>query len=166
MAWAVSTAGVFRVACLLTLLLASLSARAGEHDLPNRSLTPGVALAGITAEQVCRPGYAAKARDVSSATKQAVYVAYGLVGNHSGYCGGSKGCEVDHLISLELGGSNDAANLWAQSYESQPWNARRKDHLENTLHALVCSGRLSLSEAQRAIAENWIEAYRRFIGSD
>ena len=50
--------------------------------------------------------------------------------------------EVDHLISLELGGSNSIRNLWPQSYLTQPWNAHVKDRLENNLHAMVVSGQL------------------------
>jgi hypothetical protein len=40
---------------------------------------------------------------------------------------------VDHLIPLELGGSNDIANLWPQSYVTV-WNAHMKDRLENRLN--------------------------------
>jgi hypothetical protein len=73
--------------------------------------------------------------------------------------------EVDHLISLELGGSNDIKNLWPESYRTEPWNAHVKDKLEDRLHDLVCAGRISLAEAQRAIATDWIAAYRRFAES-
>ena len=44
-------------------------------------------------------------------------------------------------------------------------DARVKDKLENRLHELVCAGRLSLPEAQKAIATDWITAYRRFVES-
>jgi hypothetical protein len=56
------------------------------------------------------------------------------------------------------------ANLWPQSFDTQPWNARMKDALENRLHALVCAGRLSLEQAQREIAADWIGAYGRHVG--
>jgi hypothetical protein len=32
------------------------------------------------------------------------------------------------------------------------------------LHELVCSGKLSLEEAQKAIATNWIQAYEQYVG--
>jgi hypothetical protein len=51
--------------------------------------------------------------------------------------------EVDHLVSLELGGSNALTNLWPEYYYD-PWGARTKDRLEGKLHDLVCAGRLSL----------------------
>jgi hypothetical protein len=55
--------------------------------------------------------------------------------------------EIDHLISLELGGSNDKANLWPESY-SGPNNAHDKDKVENALHQQVCSKIITLAEAQ------------------
>jgi hypothetical protein len=71
---------------------------------------------------------------------------------------------VDHLISLELVGADVAANLWPQSYDTQPWNAHLKDKLEDWLHALVCAGRLPLEQAQREIAVDWIAAYEKYVG--
>jgi hypothetical protein len=66
--------------------------------------------------------------------------------------------EVGHLISLVLGGSNDIANLWPGSYRIEPWNAHLKDKLEDRLHALVCAAKMSLPDAQKAIAGDWISA--------
>ncbi len=40
-----------------------------------------------------------------------------------------------------------------------------KDWLGNRLHELVCSGRLSLDEAQREIAMDWIAVYREYVGA-
>jgi len=74
--------------------------------------------------------------------------------------------KVDHLISLELGGSNSLKNLWPQSYVTLPYNAHKKDVLENKLHALVCSGAIDLKTAQHEIATDWIGAYRKHVGTD
>jgi hypothetical protein len=71
--------------------------------------------------------------------------------------------EVDHLISLELGGSNSIKNLWPESHRTSPWNAQVKDRLEDKLHELVCSGQLDLKTAQKAIASNWLEAYKKYV---
>jgi hypothetical protein len=38
-----------------------------------------------------------------------------------------------------------------------------KDRLEDKLHKLVCSGQLDLKTAQKAIASNWIEAYKKYV---
>jgi hypothetical protein len=64
--------------------------------------------------------------------------------------------EVDHLVSLELGGSNDIAKLWPQAAEPRP-GFREKDRYENFLHDQPCSGAISLIEAQRRIADNWLK---------
>jgi hypothetical protein len=92
--------------------------------------------------------------------KRSVYRAYGIATHAPGEY------EVDHLISLELGGSNAAANLWPQPYRTEPWNAHVKDRLENELHRRVCRAELDLGTAQREIAGNWIEAYRRYFRTD
>jgi hypothetical protein len=72
--------------------------------------------------------------------------------------------EVDHLVSLELGGSNAITNLWPEPYAGR-WGARTKDVLENRLHDLVCAGTLTLTYAQRIEARNWVKAYRRYVGA-
>jgi len=50
-------------------------------------------------------------------------------------------CLVDHLIALELDGSNEMRNLWPQLNDPKP-GAGAEDQLENELHKLVCSGRM------------------------
>jgi hypothetical protein len=157
-------------------------------DLPDGSKTPGAILATvpdevaanclsekagtsvqagetITAELVCTSGYSKCIRNVPAATKTAVYSSYGLTGNHTGYCSGSQGCEIDHLISLELGGSNDQKNLWPQPYQGTTYNAHVKDQLENFLHKAVCNGDIALDQAQKEISENWIDSYKKRIGN-
>jgi hypothetical protein len=39
-----------------------------------------------------------------------------------------------------------------------------KDILERRLNLLVCRGKVSLADAQTAIARNWIAAYARWVG--
>ncbi len=65
---------------------------------------------------------------------------------------------VNHLISLELGGSNDVKNLWPEPYLPLP-GARQKDVLENWLHKQVCTGKMPLADAQAMISRDWYEAY-------
>src|SRR6185503_8678228 len=107
--------------------------------------------------RVCVSGYASSVRDVPESEKDAVYARYGIP--HVPYQH-----EVDHLVSLELGGSNAIDNLWPEPYAGR-WGARTKDVLENRLHELVCSGQLRLGLAQRLEARNWVAAYRRFVGT-
>jgi hypothetical protein len=123
-------------------------------DLPRHPLTPGIALA-VSLARVCTSGYASGARDVSDAEKADVYARYGVAWVPYAH-------EVDHLISLELGGSNVIRNLWPEPYAGR-WGARTKDVLENRLHDLVCEGRLSLASAQRQESRDWVAAYRKYV---
>jgi hypothetical protein len=125
-------------------------------DVPDRRLTPGAVLTA-SAATVCVVGYASSVRDVPSALSEEAYRRYGVV--HVPYAH-----EVDHLVSLELGGSNAITNLWPEPYAGR-WGARTKDALENRLHSLVCAGELKLRMAQHQEARDWVGAYRRYVGS-
>ena len=94
--------------------------------------------------------------------KRQVFAEYGLTGNSDPFCQ-PKGCEIDHLISRELGGADDVKNLWPESYVGA-WNAHMKDRIENRLHKEVCAGRLSLIAARKGIVQNWMVLYRRYFG--
>ena len=126
-------------------------------DLPNPTLTPGDVLTTNLA-RICTPGYTKTVRNVPESLKNAIYKEYGIT-HHAPYA-----YEVDHLISLELGGSNSVRNLWPESYTSEPLNAHVKDRLENKLHELVCNGDLDLATAQHAEATNWVQAYTTYVG--
>lgn len=73
--------------------------------------------------------------------------------------------EEDHLISLEIGGSpTSPQNLWPEPYNPPGgWGAHKKDQLENTLHKMVCSGAISLSDAQKAISTDWVKSYVLYV---
>jgi hypothetical protein len=124
--------------------------------VPDQQLTPGDTF-DVTAEDLCVPGYSKKVRNVPGETKREVYREYGITSHGSG------DYEVDHLIPLELGGSNSMKNLWPESHRTSPWNARGKDRLEGKLHELVCDGKIDLKNAQQAISSNWIAAYRIYV---
>jgi hypothetical protein len=120
--------------------------------LPDADCTPGAVFAKLAVAQMCARGYTARVRHVTEATKARVYAMYGIRGSHHGIA-----YEVDHLISLELGGSNDVANLWPEGAKPKP-GFHDKDVVENQLHAAVCSGRVALVAAQKIIATNWLKA--------
>ncbi len=129
------------------------AATVGENKfLPNPTMTPGGRFPRVTKEQICTVGYTKTVRDVPESKKKAVFELYKWDRKGDQY-------EVDHLISLQLGGNNDIGNLWPQSYTTQPWNARVKDKLENKLNDEVCKNRLSMKEAQRLISTDWISTY-------
>jgi hypothetical protein len=70
--------------------------------------------------------------------------------------------EVDHLVPLELGGSNRLTNLWSQPYEPRP-DAGEKDSLEKELHHLVGTGKMSLADAQTCIRSNWVTCWEQHV---
>ena len=114
--------------------------------LASPTLTPGVLNGTVTQatirSTICRRGWTRTVRpptDYTSALKLRQMAAYGVSGPSSAY-------QEDHLISLELGGHpTDPRNLWPEPYP----RAAEVDGVENDLKAQVCSGALSLAEAQR-----------------
>src|SRR5436853_4072668 len=108
--------------------------------------TPGVVNPDVTqaniATTICTHGWTRTIRpptDYTNALKVKQMREYGVSGSPSQY-------QEDHLISLELGGHpTDVRNLWPEPYP----RASEVDRRENELNAQVCSGRLSLADAQR-----------------
>jgi hypothetical protein len=70
---------------------------------------------------------------------------------------------LDHLIPLELGGDNTIENLWAEA-ASPKSGFHEKDLVENYLHIQVCSGAMTLDEAQKIIATDWLSVWRKTGG--
>ena len=132
-----------------------------QGGLPDPACTPGAidirVSASTTGATICTSGYTATVRPPVSVTdriKQEQMVAYGLQGQPL------SGFELDHLISLELGGApQDVANLWPESWTGAT-NAHMKDAVETHLKTEVCRGAVSLAEAQRMIATDWLTVFK------
>ncbi len=127
---------------------------ATHGGLPDSACTPGAIFSSATVQEICKSGYASSVRNVPTSEKDQVYAEYGITHHSSGQY------EVDHLVSLELGGSNDIANLWPEAASPTP-GFHQKDQVENYLHNQVCSGAIALKEAQIEIATNWLAVYQR-----
>ena len=125
-----------------------------QNALPDSACTPGAVFADVTKDQVCVPGYSSGVRNVPDSVKNQVYAEYGVASHTTGEY------EVDHLISLELGGSNDIANLWPEPAEPRP-GFHEKDKVENYLHQQVCNGAMSMADAQYIIATDWLSVYNQ-----
>ncbi len=152
------------VSAALALSIAIRAAVAFGQAMPDPKLTPG-ATSALASKQLCDPKFhTTSVRNVPESEKRQVYARYGMA-NHKGACA-KAGCEVDHLISLELGGSNDIKNLWPEPYAPAP-NAHQKDVVENWLHRQVCSvaSAIPLKDAQHQIATDWFAVYQRMTAS-
>jgi len=120
--------------------------------LPDPACTPGDIFPDATKDKICVSGYSSSVRSVPASEKDAVYAEYGITHHATGEY------EVDHFVSLELGGSNDISNLFPEAAEPKP-GFHEKDKVENYLHDQVCNGNMSLADAQRQIATNWVAVY-------
>jgi hypothetical protein len=124
-----------------------------QGPFPDPACTPGDIFPDVTAAQICVSGYSSGVRNVPASEKDAVYAEYGVTHHSSGEY------EVDHFVSLELGGSNDISNLFPEAASPTP-GFHEKDRVENYLHDQVCKGALTLAEAQREIATDWLAVYQ------
>lgn len=123
------------------------------NAMPDHACTPSAIFSTVTKTQVCTSGYSSTVRNVPTNEKNQVYAEYGILAHNTGEY------EVDHFISLELGGSNDIANLWPEAASPTP-GFHEKDKVENYLHTQLCSGNISLPEAQELISVYWLDVYK------
>ena len=135
-----------------TVLLAPRTKTAGcsVGANPDRRCSPGAYYAKMTKAVLCSPSFrTGSVRDVPQSVKFDVEREYGMTPRPYGST-----LEIDHIVSLEIGGSNDIANLFPEQVRPSP-GYRVNDKLENKLHDLVCDGAMTLRAAQRGIVTSW-----------
>ena len=125
-----------------------------DDELPDPTCTPGALNPAVTqatiGSTICKSGWTATVRPPTSYTNKIKAEAIAAYGDYAGTAMGSY--ELDHLVSLEVGGSPSAvANLWPERGEHND-----KDPVENAAKVAVCSGRMSLADAQEQLATNWV----------
>lgn len=126
--------------------------RHGAAVLPDSRVTPGAADRRLTVAKLCDSTFrTARARHVTDVQKRQICAAYGIAAGCPG-----PGYEIDHLISLELGGANDSANLWPQPADAAGIiGFHAKDKVENAAHRAVCTGQITLQQAQNGLRGDW-----------
>ncbi len=138
-----------------------------SRALPNPSLTPGALNPAVDQADIrstiCVRGYSQSIRPPEAYTerlKREQIREYGYRNRELWHY------EEDHFLPLSIGGSpTSPMNLWPQPHRVVGgWGSFAKDRLESQLHWLVCHRGLPLVTAQRAILENWIAAYKRYVG--
>ena len=128
--------------------------------LPDRRCSPGAYYSKLTRPVICAATFrTSSVRNVPDSEKNQVEIEYGLAPRPYGST-----LEIDHIVSLELGGSNGIANLFPERAAAHP-GFHVKDVLENKLHTLVCGGQMALRTAQRQIAANWEGLYKEVFGA-
>jgi hypothetical protein len=148
-----SLRAVLMAAALVLLGLAIAQPRGSSSKGPYHAdliRTPGVlnpdVMPANIARTICKRGWTKTIRPPTSYTndlKGKQMGEYGVGGAPADY-------QEDHLISLELGGHpTDPRNLWPEPYP----RASEVDSIENELNAKVCSGHLSLANAQQQESE-------------
>jgi hypothetical protein len=160
------------LAVSLTLIsgsaLAATKATTPDWVVQNKTATPGMLNATVNqaniATTVCKSGWTATIRPTVTYTNK--LKATQMAGDYKSlvatFGAPAANYEEDHLISLQLGGSpTDPKNLWPQPYAGN--NAHRKDVIETKLKTLICSGKITLADAQKAIATNWVLAYNKYV---
>jgi hypothetical protein len=133
------------VAAVVIAFLALRPQTAANAIVADPVRTPGVLNPDVTQADIrstiCKRGWTSTIRppsDYTDALKARQMRRYGETGSMSDY-------QEDHLISLELGGDpTDPRNLWPEPYP----RASQMDQIENQLNAAVCSGQLTLAQAQ------------------
>jgi hypothetical protein len=131
-------------------------------SLPDRRCSPGAYSSRLTKTVICSSRFhRGKLRRLSRSEEHAVEREYDLpAGSYR------DALEIDHIVPLRLGGSNNVANLFPQEYAFANHSPGYviKNRLDARLHTLVCAGRIGLRTAQRRIAANWEKLYREMFG--
>lgn len=135
----------------------TVDAAAGLY-LPDPACTPGAIDPSVTqdnlASTICKSGYTTTVRAPASDTDKTKALSLTQYGQTR-----ASSTEYDHLISLQLGGTNAVSNLWPEPNRAgAPGTTNPKDAVETKLNKAVCSHRVTLAAAQKAIARNWITA--------
>lgn len=125
---------------------------------PDPQCTPGAVFSNVTATDTCATGYMSSVGAPSATTRNRVYTEYGIASYNIGQY------QIDHFIPLKLGGSNNISNLWPQPAVPTP-GFLEKDQVATYLYDRVCSGKLTLAQAQQNISTDWLEIYKSVFGN-
>ena len=140
------------------LLAAASWAGATTCAVPG-AFNPAVTQANI-ADTICKPGWTKTVRppvEYTDGLKKKLLGKNYSKANMAAF-------ELDHAVPLETAGNPTSTdNLWLQKWTG-PMNAHQKDRLENEMHRLVCSGKVTLKQAQDCFMNcGWVACYKQWI---
>lgn len=155
------------IAATVSLTACGATVSPQNSGLPNRQLTPGAINPNVDQANIhstiCIIGWTSTVRPPVDYTNQLKYTQL-----HSGYnLNGDlnmKHYEEDHIVPLGVGGNpTSPLNLFPEPRNIK-LGAYLKDELENRMHQLVCSGQISLVNAQHIFLTNWEKGYSKYVG--
>src|SRR3954470_7209142 len=123
-------------------------------QLPSSFQTPG-SKGKANEAQVCAADFEASAKPIAKWQREQALERYGK--RPEDFTG-----ELDHLIPLSLGGSNDPDNLWPIP-SNRDMGPEQKKALDLKLHQMVCDKTIKLKDAQDAIRKDWVKAYNQYV---
>jgi hypothetical protein len=147
---------------LLVLVLAAPAAAAVQDTIPDHERTPGAINPAVTQdnlqETVCAAGWIDGIAPPQANLEK-------LKGKQLKqlHLGPAKNYHEDQLVPLCAGGHpTDPRNLWPQRIEGD-WNYKVKDQLETAVCKALCSGDLTLEQAQSMFLEpDWTKVFLKF----
>lgn len=145
-------------------LLLGLFVTSSVLAVPN-IYTPGEINPNVTQDNIhqtiCIPNWTSTVRPPVSYTNK---VKIKLLKTYGYKDQNPKNYELDHLLPLSSGGSPSSQdNLWPQPYRSGQVTALDKDVLERKVHKAVCSGKISLKDAQNIFMGDWVGYYLNHV---
>jgi hypothetical protein len=115
-------------------------------QLPSSFQTPG-AKGKASEAQVCAADFEASVKPMAKWQHDQALERYGK--RPEDFTG-----ELDHLIPISLGGTNDLENIWPLP-PNKDMGPEQKRELDRKLHQLVCDKTLTLKAAHEAIRKDW-----------
>ena len=131
--------------------------------IPDPDCTPGAINRTLTTKVLRDPDFRTSCvRDnVTTASQKAGTYKLYAIPHPANNRGVMQTCELDHLVSLELGGADTLDNIWPQCGPGRVVLIRRffkqKDIVENFLARQVKDGVIDLADAQKGIATDWTQ---------
>jgi hypothetical protein len=125
-------------------------------QLPNNLYTPGKA-DKVDVKRLCAADFDAAAKPLSAWQKNEALTRYGV--RPESFNG-----DLEHLVPVTLGGTNDPDNLYPFHAQGE-YTVEAKQRLAAKLHELVCDGKISLKQAQDVFKKDWTKGYKQYVGA-
>ena len=128
------------------------------HFFPDPTCTPGALNPTVNADILANPEFSTECVRNMGTTEEAKKVIFGWYGLHE-----DSTCEMDHFVSLEIGGSDMLMNLWPEcgppGSTGMARDFKQKDSVELFLGEQVklgeAKGGMSQAKARELVTKDW-----------